>query len=177
MRRFLDMLYLCAGVAAAIALFLIFALVTVQLCARMLDGLLRLAGQPALGFIIPSIAEICGFLLAAASFLALSHTLTVGGHIRVSLVLSRLGPSARRVVETFVALLAAVGAAYAAVALAMLAWRSLQYGDVSYGIVPIPLALPQAVMSLGTLVLAIALIDVAIRAWRDRAYIQGGAEA
>ena len=177
MRRFLDFLYLGAGWTAAIALFLIFALVTVQLCARILDGLLRLAGQPALGFIIPSIAEICGFLLAAASFLALAYTLTVGGHIRVSLVLSRLGPSPRRGVETLVALVAAAGAAYATVALAKLAWRSWQYGDVSYGIVPVPLALPQATMAFGTAVLTIALIDVAVRAWRDRDYIQAGSEA
>ena len=177
MRRFLDALYFYAGVAAAISLFLIFALVTVQLCARMLDGLMRLAGQPALGFIIPSIAEICGFLLAAASFLALAHTLMVGGHIRVSLVLSRLGPSARRYVETFVGLLAAASAAYAAVALARLAWRSWRFGDVSYGIIPIPLALPQALMTLGVAVLAVALVDLSVKAWRYRQYIQSGSEA
>jgi TRAP-type C4-dicarboxylate transport system permease small subunit len=177
MRRFLDALYFYAGVAAAVSLFLIFALVTIQLCARMLDGLMRLAGQPALGFIIPSITEICGFLLAAASFLALAHTLMVGGHIRVSLVLSRLGSAARRYVETFVALLAAAGAGYATVALAKLAWRSWQFGDVSYGIVPIPLALPQALMTLGVAVLAIALLDLSVRAWRDRTYVQGGPEA
>jgi TRAP-type C4-dicarboxylate transport system permease small subunit len=175
-RRFLDGLYFYTGMAAAISLFLIFALVTIQICARLLDSALRVAGQPALGFIIPSIAEICGFLLAAASFLALGHTLVAGGHIRVNLVISRLGPIARRYVETFVALLAAAGAAYATVALARLAWRSWQYGDVSYGILPIPLALPQAVMTLGIAVLTIALLDVSVRAWRDKAFVEGGSE-
>lgn len=177
MRRVLDSLYLVAGWAAAACLFAIFALVTIQILARLLDGAMRLAGQQAFGFIIPSIAEICGFLLAAASFLALAHTLIAGGHIRVGLVLVRIGPMVRRWVETFVALIAAAGAAYAAVALARLAWRSWQYGDVSYGIVPVPLALPQAVMALGLAVLTVALLDVAARAWRERRYIESGSEA
>ena len=177
MRRFLDALYRCAGWMAAFSIFLIFALVAVQVGARFLDSLLVLAGLHPTGFIVPSIAEICGFLLGAASFLGLAYTLVVGGHIRVGLVIERLDASARRVVEAVVGLLAAGIAIYATVALARLTWKSLSYGDVSYGIVPVPLALPQGIMTIGVAILSIALLDVTWRAWRHRSFVQGGSEA
>ncbi|MDU0220306.1 TRAP transporter small permease subunit, partial [Escherichia coli] len=85
---------------AAIAIFMIFALVAIQVSARLLDVGLRLVDLQPLGIRVPSIAEICGFLLGTASFLALAHTLVTGGHIRVGVLVNRLGGVARHVVET-----------------------------------------------------------------------------
>lgn len=174
MRAALDRLYSMAAWVAAGCLFAIFLLVLVQVSMRLLDGLMRLAGQPALGFLVPSIAEICGFLLAAASFLALARTLAAGGHIRVGILIDRLGAS-RRFLESAMALLGAVLGGYFAYAVGRLAWKSLSFNDVSYGMVPVPLWIPQAVMTLGLVVLVVALLDTAWRAWHGD-IMRGGAE-
>ena len=177
MRRFLDALYRVAGWAAAIAIFMIFALVAIQVSARLLDGGLRFVGLQPLGIRVPSIAEICGFLLGAASFLALAHTLVTGGHIRVGVLVNRLEGGARHVVETLLGMAGAALSLYATVALARLTIRSWNFNDVSYGIVPIPLALPQGLMTVGLAVLTIALVDVTVQAWTRRVYIQSRTEA
>lgn len=177
MRRVLDAIYRGAGGAAAAAIFAIFALVAVQVSARLLDGAMRLLGLTPFGFIVPSIAEICGFLLGIASFLALAYTLTVGGHIRVGMFVERLPAIGRRVVEALVGLLASAIAIYATVALARLALKSWTFNDVSYGFIPVPLWIPQGLMTLGLAILAVALVDITVKAWRTREYINSGPEA
>lgn len=177
MRRVLDALYDGAGWAAAAAIFLIFLLVALQVLARLMDTVLRLTAQAPLGFIIPSIAEICGFLLATASFLALARTLVAGGHIRVGILVERLRPPVRRVVEAAVGLLAGALSLYATFAMARLTWKSWSFNDVSYGFVPVPLSLPQGLMTLGLAILTVALVDVTVRAWRKNEFVQSGAEA
>lgn len=176
MRRFLDGLYFYSGVAAAVSLFTIFALVATQLGLRLLDSFLRLAGMMPLGLIVPSIAEICGFLLAAASFLALAHTLVNGGHIRVSILIDRLPKGIRRTAEAITGLAAAAVAAYATVALARLALKSFTFNDVSYGFIAIPLALPQAVMAFGLAILTVAIVDVTISVARRGTVLPGSGE-
>lgn len=177
MRRILDTTYRSAGIVAAAAIFLIFALVSLQVSARLLDGALRLSGRPPTGFLIPSIAEICGFLLAIASFLALARTLTVGGHIRVGILVERLPAGARRLTEALIGLLATGLGVYATVAVARLSAKSWTFNDVSYGFVPIPLWLPQALMALGLAILSVALVDLTVRMWRDKTFLQNGPEA
>ena len=176
MRRLLDGLYLGAGVAGALAIFLIFLLVGVQVSARLLDALMRLLGLRAFGFIVPSIAEICGFLLAVGSFLALPYTLIRGGHIRIGMVVDRLPTALRRYTEAVVGLVAAAIASYAALALGRLTVKSLSFNDVSYGIIPIPLALPQGLMTLGLIILAIAILDASWRAFSRGERLPGAQE-
>lgn len=176
MRRFLDGLYVSAGVAGALAIFLIFALVSVQISARLIDWLMRALGFDVVGLIVPSIAEICGFLLAAGSFLALPYTLVRGGHIRIGIVVNRLPAGPQRVIESLVGVGAAIISGYAAVALARLAYRSFSYGDVSYGIIPIPLALPQAVMALGLVVMTVAILDLTFQVATRGERLPGGQE-
>lgn len=177
MRKSLDAVYRLSGAAAALSLFLIFVLVCLQVAARLLDGAMRLLGLTPLGLIVPSIAEISGFLLAAASFLALAYTLSVGGHIRVGLLVERLAPRPRRVVEALIGMLAAALALYACVAVARLAFKSWTYQDVSFGFVAVPLWMPQAVMALGLAIFAIALVDTTMRNWRSGEFIKSGPEA
>lgn len=176
MRRLLDGLYLGAGVAGALAIFLIFLLVGVQVSARLLDALMRLLGLRAFGFIVPSIAEICGFLLAAGSFLALPYTLIRGGHIRIGMVVDRLPTAMRRYTEAVVGLVAAAIASYAALALGRLTAKSLSFNDVSYGIIPIPLALPQGLMTIGLVILAVAILDVSWRVFSRGERLPGAQE-
>src|SRR3989304_1148006 len=99
MRRFLDQLYRASLYASAICLATIAALVGLQLAGRLLDGTLALLHLPRTDFVILSLAEISGYLLAAASFLALAPTLKAGAHIRVTMLLGFMSEGARRYIE------------------------------------------------------------------------------
>lgn len=107
---------------------------------------------------IPSYADFSGFMLAGATFLALAHTLRAGGHIRVNLVTSRLPPSLQVVVEGFALLTSIVLVGYAAWFMGALVMESVHYGDVSNGIVPVALWIPQSVTFFGITLLLISIV-------------------
>ena len=86
-RACLDKLYAATLWASALCLVAIALLVGAQLAGRLLDGALALLHLPRTDFVILSLDEICGYLLAGASFLALAGTLKAGAHIRVTMVL------------------------------------------------------------------------------------------
>ena len=159
MRTILDTLYRFSLWAAAACLAVIAALVGAQLCGRLLDGALKLVGLAPLGFVVLSLAEFAGFLLATASFLALAGTLKSGAHIRVTMVLAPLGERARRWVEVWALGFSAVLALYATAYLAKFAYQSWSFDEVSPGVIPVHLWMPQAAMAVGALVLTIALLD------------------
>jgi TRAP-type C4-dicarboxylate transport system permease small subunit len=159
MRSFLDALYRWSLYLSALCLAAIAAMVGVQLAGRLIDGALHILGLPALGLVVLSLVEICGYLLAAASFLALAPTLKAGAHIRVTMVLSALSEPARRYVEVWAFGASAVASAYLTYHLANFARVSFLFNEVSSGVVRVPLGYPQAAMALGALILTIALID------------------
>lgn len=159
MRRALDTLYAVALWAAALCLLSIGLMVGAQLAGRLVDGTLALVGLPRTDFVILSLAEISGYLLAAGSFLALAGTLKAGVHIRVTMALGILGESRRRLAEIWAFGLATLAAGYMTWNLASFAWVSYLFGEVSPGVVRVPLCYPQAAMALGALILTIALAD------------------
>jgi TRAP-type C4-dicarboxylate transport system permease small subunit len=134
-------------------------MVGAQLAGRLIDGALKLAGLPVAGIVILSLAEIAGYLLAAASFLALAGTLKSGTHIRVTMVLGALPENWRHKVELWAFGASAAFAAYITWQLVLFAFVSWQFDEVSHGVIRVPLAIPQAAMAVGALVFTIALID------------------
>ena len=159
MRRCLDRLYHLALWLAALCLVAIALLVGVQIAGRLADGALKLVGLQPYGFVILSLAEIAGYLLAAASFLALAATLKSGVHIRVTIVLAALGERRRQFLELWALGAATVLGAYMTFNLARFAFFSWRFHEVSPGLIPVPLVIPQAAMAAGVLVLTIALLD------------------
>lgn len=159
MRRFLDTLYQFSLYASALCLVAIAVMVGAQLASRLVDGALALIGLPRTEFVILSLAEICGYLLAGASFLALAGTLKAGAHIRVTMLLGALGERARRYAEMLAFALGAAGAAYMTWNLTSFAWVSFRFNEVSPGVIRVPLAYPQASMAIGAAILTVALID------------------
>src|SRR5664280_1760580 len=145
MRRALDTLYTATLWASAFCLATIALLVGAQLAGRLLDGTLALLHLPRTDFVILSLAEISGYLLSAASFLALAGTLKAGAHIRVTMVLGMLGEHARRFAEVWAFGAATAAAGYLTWNLASFAYVSLRFHEVSTGVVRVPLAYPQAV--------------------------------
>jgi len=155
MRRALDFIYAAALVGAALALGAIATLVFVQIAGRILDRVLLAAGGQALGLQVPSLAEIGGFLFVAAVFLALPATLREAGHIRVTLLPGRLARGL-----TVLVLAAALGlAGFATWHAGLQVLDSWRFGSVSFGMIAVPLWVPQGAMTLGLAIFALALLD------------------
>jgi TRAP-type C4-dicarboxylate transport system permease small subunit len=144
----------------------ILVLVGAQICGQIFDSALKLFGLPPYGFLIPSLAEIGGYLFGSASFLALGATLKRGAHIRVTMLLGALKPRARRVMEFWALFAGFAIALYAAWSLGTLAYFSWKFGDVSSGLLPIPYWIPQSAMTLGLVTLCVALLDEIALTWR-----------
>jgi TRAP-type C4-dicarboxylate transport system permease small subunit len=159
MRRALDTLFRVSLWLSALCLVVIAIMVGVQLAGRIVDGLLKMAGFAPFGFVILSLAEIAGYLLAAASFLALAGTLKAGAHIRVTMFLAMLSEEKRRLFELWAFGSAAAFAAYMTWNIGSFAWVSFRFNEVSSGLIPVPLAIPQTAMTAGILILTIALAD------------------
>lgn len=181
MRAALDALYRLSEALACTALAAIAALVVVQVLARALDQGLRAMGAAPLGFIIPSLAEFGAFLLVAATGFALGPALRAGTHVRVSLLTDRLAPVVRRVLAGLVALVGLGLVAYVAWYALDLARDAWAFDERSYGLVAIPLWVPQGALAFGFGVLALALADEAVAVARgevrvDRAEAERAAD-
>jgi TRAP-type C4-dicarboxylate transport system permease small subunit len=159
MRSLLSRLYSSAEILAAACLVLIAGMVLLQVLGRLTDGALQLFGYEAVGFLVPSLAEIAGFLLVGASFLALASTLRHAVHIRVSLAVAHAPPVLRKIMETGVLVLGLAFISYFAWFAVGLAADSYAYDEVSFGIIPVPLWIPQGVMAAGLIIFAISLLD------------------
>ena len=154
MRRALNALYDSAAAVAALCMVALLGMV-----------MLGIAGRAA-GFHLPGTDAYAGYLMAAAGFLALAHTLKRGEHIRVTLLLSALRPGPRRALELW-SLAAASGlAGLLAFYSARLVWQSHAFNDISTGNDATPLWLPQLGMAVGTTVLLVALLDELVLEWR-----------
>jgi len=156
MRKFLDTLYNAAGYAAAGFIVLICLVVSAQV---VLNLITKIFGA-AYSMTIPSYADFAGFSLAAASFLALAYTLNAGGHIRVTLLLQTFGRIPRLGAELFSLALGAGLSGFATFYMIRLNYESYDYGDLSTGIVAIPLWFPQLATSAGLALLTIAFVDL-----------------
>lgn len=149
-RRTLDALYLAGGVAGAVFMVLILVVIVAQMVARWS------------GLVFPGGPSYAGYAMAGSSFMALAYALNKGAHVRVSLLLAGLGPN-RRYVEIWCYGIGAVLAIFfARYAIRGNIW-SYTLGDVSQGQDATPLWIPQLVMSAGTVLLALTMVDHFVR--------------
>jgi len=141
--------YLYAGGAVLAAVFMvaIAALTLFQVVGRLV------------GAAVPDAGELAGYAMAAAIFLSLAHTFRSGGHIRVNLLLTHVRPGLRRVLEYWcVAVLALLGALFAWFSVGMVI-DSYAMGDVSTGMLSVPLWIPQIGMGAGAILFEIAVLE------------------
>lgn len=160
MSRFLQKIYDLCGMIAGGLILCICLLISAQIC---LNAFGRIA-PGVLPSTIPSYADFSGFMLAGSTFLALAHTLRAGGHIRVNLIVSRLPQRAQFCAEIFVLVIATGFVGYATYFMGALVVESIHYGDVSNGIVPVPLWLPQSVAAFGIALLLVAIVHTLFEA-------------
>ncbi|MBS4010408.1 MAG: TRAP transporter small permease subunit [Roseovarius sp.] len=159
LRGLLDRLYAAGFVLAALALVTIAGLVLVQVLGRVIDKTLLAIGQEPVGIAITSLSELGGFLFVGAVFLALAGTLRSGGHVRVTLLIHSVPPSAARMLSG-VALLLALGlCSFALYSAGVQARDSWAFNAVSFGMAKFPLWVPQTVMVVGLGLFWVALLD------------------
>ena len=163
--RALDRLYDASAALGAVAMVLLLAMVLLSIFSRQV------------GFNVAGIDAYAGYMMAAAGFLALAHTLKRGEHIRVTLLLGALRGGAHRALEIWAlaaaTLLALLFAGYSC----KLAWQSHAFHDISTSNDATPLWLPQLSMAIGAVVLAIAFVDELVLELRGRRVVPVSEEA
>lgn len=157
MRKALDTLYNAAGYLAAFFMVGILLMVLASVVGRLA------------GFNLRGSDAYAGYCMAAASFLALAHTLKRGEHIRVTLFLERFGGRFKRALELWSHAAGTFFCAVLAFYSVRLVWQSSAFHDISQGNDATPLWIPQIGMALGAIVLLAAMIDDFILVIRGRA--------
>ena len=146
LRRALDTLYLTGGIIAAGFMVAILCIIVGQMVTRWA------------GIAFPGSTDYAGYCMAAASFLAFPYALNSGSHIRVTLVLNRLG-GFRRIGEIWCMAIGTALAGYLALYAVRAVYWSHFLGDISQGQDELPLWIPQLSMAAGSILLAIAFLD------------------
>src|SRR4051812_43909586 len=159
MRKSLNFLYDAAGYLAAFFMVGILLMVLASVIGRLANFNLR--GSDA----------YAGYCMAAASFLALAHTLKRGEHIRVTLFLDRFEGRFRRPLEIWSHLAGTFFCAILAFYSVRLVLQSHEFNDISQGNDATPLWIPQIGMALGSVVLLIAMVDDLVRVLRGKAVV------
>ncbi len=150
MRRLLDWIYRLASILAAAALAGLLIVLALQILMRELGSMVVWAD------------DMASFLLVGTSFLALTGTFRNGVHVRVSLLLNRVGPRAGRVIEIACLTLTSLLTAYLAYASVDQAYDSFRFDERTSGLVAFKVWMPQAVMALGVAIFLIAVVDALV---------------
>ncbi len=153
-RSLLDGIYLLSGWLAGFFLFLIFLI------------MMGLSLGRHVGVNIPAGDDFAAWSMAALGFLGLAHTFKSGDLIRVGLILDRLPPSARRMIEILCLSIGTAVVGFFAWHAVHMTYDSYLFNDVSGGVVAVPLWIPQIGYSLGLTILAIAFVDELVHALR-----------
>ena len=147
MRAALNAVYRTSGVLAGIFLVLIAVMSLIQIVGRLL------------GLAAHSYDEFAGYCMAASSFLGLAWTLRCNEQIRMTIVLAMTKGGLRRGLEILCLALATFMIGYFAWASVQMVWISYTLNDVSQGLVPVRLWIPQFGMALGLVILLAAFVD------------------
>jgi TRAP-type C4-dicarboxylate transport system permease small subunit len=161
LRKFLDFLYNGAGYLAAFFVFGIFAVMIAQTVMR------------EMGFKTSGADDLTKWFSAAGAFLAMAHAFRRGDFVRVTLLIEHLGPRGRRALEIVSLAIASVFCAYLAFWAARSTYESWLYKDMSDGVIAVPLWIPQLSFVVGTLLLAVAVVEqlVAVLGGAKPAYV------
>jgi TRAP-type C4-dicarboxylate transport system permease small subunit len=139
--------YLTSAFLSGACLVLMTLLITAQIFARFL------------GVVIPSSEDFAGWLLSATIFFGLAYTFNEGGHIRVTMLLVRLGESKRRYLEFFNLFAGLLISGFLAFYTAHTVYESYDFGDVTDTYLVVPLWMVQMPMAIGSLFLFVAMLD------------------
>ena len=112
---------------------------------------------------IPVAWEYSSYLMAACFMFGAAMTLRAGGHIRVTLVLGRLAPGPRRLMEVAASLVAMLFVGFLATAMVRFSWSAFERGQTSISSGTL-LWIPEAVIAFGMVLLALQFLARFIQA-------------
>ncbi len=139
--------YLSSAFLSGACLVIMTLLISAQIAARFI------------GAVIPSSEDFAGWLLSATIFFGLAYTFHEGAHIRVTMLLVRLGATKRRYLEFFNLATGLFISGYLAFYTAHTVYESYDFGDVTDTYLVVPLWMVQMPMAIGSLFLFIAMVD------------------
>ncbi|MDE1465365.1 TRAP transporter small permease [Spartinivicinus poritis] len=163
MRRFLEKIYKISGFLSAFSLIASCLIVFAQVLGRIIDKLYKFFTGEVIGLMVPSAADFIGCLLVSASFFGLAFTLNNRQHIRVKIVIEQVGSGWQKLLECFSYSTAVIVSGYFSYYTYYLMVDSLEFSEVTPGIIPIPLWIPQLAMLIGVAFFMIAAIDGLIK--------------
>lgn len=147
MRKLLDRLYLATGGLAALCV--------LAICLLMIGQSILREFSVSTG----ATNDLVAWLAAAAAFLAMAHAFKHGDFVRVTLVLEKVPPGARRALEVISLGIACVAIGYLTYWATKFAWESYKFDEVANGLLAIPLWIPQASFVAGAWLFFIAVLD------------------
>ncbi len=166
-RNALNRYYQFSTFLACCSLCLICTIVFVQVVFNTINKGWELCFGNSPGLLLPSYDSITGYLLVATTFFAAAHTFQKGEHIRVNLLISKIKSSkALFIIEASSVVIVLALMTYTTWFSIRLTLDSWEFNDVSSGIIPIPLWIPQIFMVLGCLTFVLALADTLIRMYK-----------
>jgi len=155
---FLHHLYRISGLLSALSLVLICGLILAQVVARNMGTTVRDA------------EEFAAWAMAAAGFFGLPYALHQGAHIRV-VVVTRFVPNAlhhsMELISSVIGLALACYFAWYCSSFVLESWR---FNEVSQGLVPVPMWIPQSPMMFGSLLLAVAFAERLVCVFQRRPF-------
>ncbi len=147
LRRVLDASYLFAGALGSISIALICVLMVVQTLGRQF------------GYPTGAINDVVSWLCAAAAFLTMAHAFKHGDFVRVTLVLEKVSPATRRVLEIVSLVIATAAVAYLAWWACRFTYQSWQFNEMAQGLWAVPIWIPQLSFAFGSVLFLVAVVD------------------
>ena len=153
---------------------LLIGLACVSMVAAFVIVLLGILARQVTFIDIQGLDAYAGYAIAATLFFALPTALLHGDHIRVTLVLDRLGAKARAVFEWGALIAAQLLSGYLAWYAVRAVWLSYITQDVSPSADATPLWIPQLCMAIGCVAFALAFLDAIVARLRGREWFIAG---
>ncbi|MCE8020527.1 TRAP transporter small permease [Halomonas sp. MCCC 1A11036] len=134
---FLFRLYALCGVVSGLCIVLIALVVLLRVVSRIL------------GYYVPGLTEITGYLMAASGGFGMAYAFHKNSHIRVSMVIDRLGEKGHALLNLACLAMACLIVGYLASYLIDMTRVSYRFDDISSGDDRIKLWMPQSLVACG----------------------------
>ena len=106
-----------------------------------------------------AVNDLVAWSCAAGSFFAMAHAFKHGDFVRVTLLLEKVPPGVRRVLELISLVIGTVAVGYLTFWACRFTYQSWAFGELAQGLLPVPIWIPQSSFALGSILLLIAIVD------------------
>jgi len=159
MRQFLKAINKASdlgSIGASVCILIIIALILVEIFMRTVSGRSTFVTE-----------EFSGYLLSWFAYLGMAYTFKTDGHIRVTMVLSKIGDRKRVTLEILAGVIGMATFAYLTIHLAMVMHDSLTSGVRSMHISETPLFIPQIIPVVGSALMTFQFLPYLVDRWHD----------